>query len=96
MNTCFKLILDKAIDYPKSKEVRDDALDAIYTKLIASPLQKAWRNKSTEEKKSMSEFIVKNIYKFCFWCDTLLPSHYTRDCCLHCYLEEKYRYDCDD
>ena len=96
MNTCFKVLIDKAIHYPKEKDTRDAALDVIYAKMIVIPLQKAWRNKSDEDKKMISEFIINTKCKICFWCSSIYSSNSTRDVCYDCYYEEKYRGNYED
>jgi hypothetical protein len=96
MNTCIKVLIDKAIHYPKEKEARDAALDVIYAKLIVIPLQKAWRNKSDEDKKMISKFILNQNYRLCWECDTPFLSQSCRTACVDCYYEEKYRGNYDD
>ena len=42
MNKNLKYILETAMQYEKSIEKRDLALDEIYTKLVVRPLQRIW------------------------------------------------------
>ena len=45
MNPLLKQIIEFAIEYKKSVQARDAALDEIYVKLLVTPLQRAWRSK---------------------------------------------------
>jgi hypothetical protein len=45
MNIALKIIIEKAIEYPKSLNERDAALDQIFTKLLILPIQRSWRAK---------------------------------------------------
>jgi hypothetical protein len=46
MNPVLKSIIEMAINYTKSIEARDAALDEIFTKLIVRPIQLAWIRKN--------------------------------------------------
>lgn len=90
MNLAFKLIIDKAFEYPTHEAKRNEALDTIYTKLIVLPLQKSWRSKSPSQKRIVCESIQKNMYTECFECNEPMKCKGFITC-MDCYLGEKYR-----
>lgn len=45
MTPLLKYILEIAFNYSKSFDQRDATLDTIYTKMVVSPIQRAWRKK---------------------------------------------------
>jgi len=48
MNIALRIILEKAFEYRKAREERDEALDLIYTKLLILPIQRSWRSKHSK------------------------------------------------
>lgn len=97
MNTALKTIIDKAIYYEKEREVRDAALDTIYEKLTLVPLQRAWRNKTAEQKKIISYTIHKWVQQTCEKCEGLTSKKMRGiGCCIECYMEKRSNDDpCD-
>jgi hypothetical protein len=67
MNVITRVVLEKAVVFPKMLEKRDAALDVMYDKLIVIPIQKAWRSKSPEQKAAIS-MLIKDSMRECICC----------------------------
>jgi hypothetical protein len=94
MNYALKTVLEKALNNPTSARYTD-SLDIIYNKLLVIPLQKAWSNKTKEQKRSFGEKMANLAKKSsCVDCKTIYivnkKRHSRNNLCERCYDIEYY------